>query len=99
FTATFPDGTQEVLLEVPRYDFGWQTSYEFLKPRVLPAGTRLDVQLWFENTPQRAAANGFSNEKAVRWGGPTTDEMDLGFLSFVYLDEEPAAATAATGAR
>jgi mono/diheme cytochrome c family protein len=95
FTATYPDGAQQVLLEVPRYDFGWQTSYEFRTPLVLPAGTRLDVQLWFENTAERAAANGFSNQKAVRWGGPTTDEMDLGFLSFVYLDDEPAAATAA----
>jgi hypothetical protein len=99
FTATYPDGAQEVLLEVPSYDFGWQTSYEFRRPRVLPAGTRLDVQLWFENTAERAAANGFANDRAVRWGGPTTDEMDLGFLSFVYLDEEPAAATAAASGR
>jgi hypothetical protein len=99
FTATYPDGAQEVLLEVPSYDFGWQTSYEFRRPRVLPAGTRLDVQLWFENTAERAAANGFANDRAVRWGGPTTDEMDLGFLSFVYLDEESAAATAAASGR
>jgi len=98
YTATYPDGTQEVLLEVPRYDFGWQTSYKFRQPRVLPAGTRLDVQLWFENSAERAQANGFSNEKAVVWGGPTTDEMDLGFLSYVYLDEEPSAtATASSG--
>jgi mono/diheme cytochrome c family protein len=95
FLVTYPDGRSETLLDVPRYDFGWQTTYSFRRPLVLPAGTRIDVQLWFENTAERAAANGFSNEKAVRWGGPTTDEMDLGFLSFVYLDEQPAAATAA----
>jgi hypothetical protein len=101
YTATYPDGSREVLLEVPRYDFGWQTSYKFKQPKVLPAGSRLDVQLWFENTAERAAANGFSNERPVVWGGPTTDEMDLGFLSYVYLDEEPSAteptSTAASG--
>jgi hypothetical protein len=28
-TAAFPDGSERVLLDVPRYDFNWQTSYIF----------------------------------------------------------------------
>jgi hypothetical protein len=31
--------------------------------------------------------------------GAARPEMDLGFLSFVYLDEQPAAATAAASGR
>ncbi len=96
FVATYPDGREELLLEVPRYDFNWQTSYEFRQPKQLPRGTRLEVVLWFENTTERGDRFGFAAGQAVRWGGPTTDEMDLGYLSYVFLDEAPGG-SAATG--
>ena len=28
YTALHPDGTSEVLLSVPKYDFNWQITYE-----------------------------------------------------------------------
>jgi hypothetical protein len=30
----------------------------------------------------------FDWQRAVRFGGPTTDEMDLGWLSFAYVDRD-----------
>src|SRR6185503_17854867 len=36
FEAIFPDGREEVLLDVPRYDFNWQNSYGLAEPKFLP---------------------------------------------------------------
>lgn len=99
YVATYPDGRQETLLYVPNYDFNWQLSYEFKEPRLLPAGTRIDVSLWYENTKERADKNNFNSERAVRWGGPTTDEMDLGWLAYSYVDEGGGAEATGAGGR
>ena len=39
YTAHYPDGREETLLDVPRYDFNWQNSYVFAEPKRMPAGT------------------------------------------------------------
>jgi len=95
FVAFYPDGRAETLLEVPEYDFNWQTVYEFKEPRRLPAGTRLEVTLVYENTAERGERAGIDPSRPVRFGGPTTDEMDLGFIFFA--DAEPAASSAGSG--
>jgi hypothetical protein len=33
YTLTWPDGREEVLLDVPKYDFNWQTYYELTAPK------------------------------------------------------------------
>ena len=38
YEATYPDGKKEVLLDVPRYDFGWQTNYRFAEPKFMAGG-------------------------------------------------------------
>lgn len=84
YTAYYPDGTSEVLLSVPKYDFNWQTSYRYKEPKWIPAGTRLEVVAHFDNS-----TNNPSNpnpNKAIRFGGPTTDEMMLGWLTTSCLD-------------
>ena len=45
YVAYYPDGTEELLLNVPKYDFNWQTDYKFVEPKTLPAGTRLEAEL------------------------------------------------------
>ncbi len=97
YTAVLPDGTSEVLLDVPEYDFNWQTSYKYKEPRAFPAGTRLELQLWYTNSDDRAAEAGFNADRPVRFGGPTTDEMDLGFFAFSYSDPEPEETETETG--
>ncbi len=44
YTAHLPEGTKRELLSVSRYDFNWQTAYEFVEPVALPAGTRMEVR-------------------------------------------------------
>ena len=36
-----PNGKREILLSVPRYDFGWQANYILETPLHLPAGTKI----------------------------------------------------------
>lgn len=81
YTAFYPDGTQEVILDVPAYDFNWQTSYTYDEAKLIPAGTRLEMDFVFENSSVKAERVGFNSERAIRFGGPTTDEMDLAWIT------------------
>lgn len=82
YTAFYPDGSSEVLLETPEYDFNWQEYYYFHEPKLIPAGTRIEYEMAYDNSPENAEASGFNSNRAVRFGGPTTDEMDLGWYTF-----------------
>ena len=89
YEAFYPDGTREMLLEVPWYDWNWQTNYEYKEPKVVPAGTRVEVTMWFDNTEERediirGQGTEISSDRAVSFGGPTYDEMMIGFLDYAY---------------
>ncbi len=75
-----PDGTSEIILDVPRYDFNWQTYYFFAKPLEIPAGGKIASMAWYDNS-----ASNKSNPDAtkdVRWGEQTWEEMQ--FTGFLY---------------
>lgn len=78
--AFYPDGRREVLLDVPNYDFAWQTFYEPKRRMAIPKGTRILVTSIFDNS----AKNRFNPDpaKMVRWGEPTYDEMTIAFISY-----------------
>ena len=78
YTATFPDGREQVLLDVPKYDFNWQHRYVFKEPIFAPAGTRVKLQLWWDNSASNP--NNPDPTKRVYFGQPTTAEMGLGFM-------------------
>jgi mono/diheme cytochrome c family protein len=89
YIAHYPDGTDETLLSVPKYDFNWQISYELATPKVLPKGTKIEVIAHFDNS----TGNKFNPDpsKDVRWGDQTWEEMMIGFFSTIA---PPAAAPA-----
>ena len=73
-TATLPDGTTQGLLWIADWDFGWQDSYFFKTPLRLPRGTRLDVELVYDNSAANPR-NPNSPPGRVRWGRGSLDEM------------------------
>jgi len=81
YIAHYPDGTSETLLSVPKYDFNWQLTYVLAKPKILPAGTEVEVIAHFDNS----TANKFNPDpsKDVKWGDQTFEEMMIGFWSTV----------------
>ena len=58
YTAVYPDGREEVLLNVPHYDFNWQIVYEFAKPVTLPAGTTVRVEAAWDNSTRTSTTRG-----------------------------------------
>jgi hypothetical protein len=73
-----PGGAQSVLLNVPRYDFNWQTAYEFAKPITIPAGYRIDCEATFDNSDKNPANP--DPTATVRWGDQSFEEMMIGFF-------------------
>ncbi|MEJ6580091.1 MAG: hypothetical protein QNL33_11735 [Akkermansiaceae bacterium] len=91
-TATLPDGKSIRLLRTTRWDFRWQEDYSFEKPVELPAGTRLDMLISYDNSASNP--NNPSNPpKDVRWGPQTTDEMGSITLAAMFETKDQKEAT------
>jgi len=86
YTAYYPDGTTEMLLHTPNYDFNWQREYFYKEPKQIPAGTRIEFEIVFDNSTENAERVGFNPARSVKFGGPTTDEMDLGWYTYAMSD-------------
>ncbi len=78
YEARYPDGTTEVLLNVPKYDFNWQLKYILEEPKLLPRGTMIECKAVFDNS-QHNPVNPDPNQ-TVRWGDQSWEEMMIGFL-------------------
>lgn len=89
YKAIYPDGHSEVLLNVPKFDFNWQTSYRLAKPVLLPKGTKIHCTAHFDNSANNPANP--DPTKTVRWGDQTWEEMMIGWVDY-YWDKEPASA-------
>jgi peroxiredoxin/mono/diheme cytochrome c family protein len=87
YRVVYPDGKAETLMAVPRYDFNWQSNYRLEKPLRLPAGSRIECTAYFDNSDKNP--NNPDPTKTVRWGDQTWEEMMIGFVDYVYLDEAP----------
>ncbi len=73
-----PAGAKSVLLNVPRYDFNWQTSYQLAQPITIPAGYRIDCEATFDNSADNPANP--DPTATVRWGDQSFEEMMIGFF-------------------
>jgi peroxiredoxin len=78
YEVIYPDGKKETLLNMPRYDFNWQTSYVFVEPKLLPQGTTLHCTAHFDNSADNPANP--DPTKPVRWGDQTWEEMMIGWF-------------------
>lgn len=81
YDVVYPDGTQETLLDVPRYDFNWQLRYELAQPKLLPKGSRILCTALYDNSADNP--NNPDPGKAIRWGQQSWDEMMIGFYTAV----------------
>jgi peroxiredoxin len=86
YEAEYPDGTREVLLDVPAYDFNWQLRYMFAEPKLMPKGTRLHATAHFDNSADNLANP--DPTKAVTYGDQTWEEMMFGFYTSMDPKED-----------
>jgi hypothetical protein len=80
WVVSWPDGRQETLLNVPKYDFQWQMQYELASPIDLPPGSRITAIAHFDNS----ANNRYnpSPDKEVYWAEQSWDEMFSPFIEY-----------------
>jgi len=80
YTLTPPgDGAApEVLLDVPAFDFGWQSYYVLPEPRILPKGALLVCDATFDNSSGNPANP--DPTSVVSWGEQTWEEMMIGYI-------------------
>ena len=85
FTAKYPDGSEELLLSVPAYDFNWQLAHELEEPYRIPAGTQIIAEGAFDNSAQNPANPDPALE--VNWGEQSWEEMFMGFYTWKNVDQ------------
>jgi hypothetical protein len=73
-TATLPDGGVKTLLSIKDWDFAWQDRYYFQQLVPLPKGTRLEVEIHWDNSADNPR-NPSSPPVRVTWGEESRDEM------------------------
>ena len=90
FDLRHPDGSKEILLSIPKYDFDWQFYYYLKDPMSLPAGSVIECVAHFDNSPNNPDNPDPSAE--VRWGDQSWEEMMIGFFEVAFdasADEGP----------
>lgn len=86
-TATLPDGDTKTLLYIKDWDFAWQDRYFFKDLVPLPQGTRLDVEIHWDNSADNPH-NPSIPPVRVTWGEESKDEM--GSISLIAVPHNEA---------
>jgi peroxiredoxin len=85
YEAVYPDGSKEILLDIPKYDFNWQSAYRLAQPKTMPAGTKIHCVAHFDNSKNNPANP--DPTKPVVWGDQTWEEMMIGWID--YMNAKP----------
>jgi mono/diheme cytochrome c family protein len=109
YAVVYPDGREETILTVPRYNFHWQLAYELDEPLKLPAGSKLVVTAHYDNSPKNEnlmhhhhassdATHSLGTDKEVhfREANQSWDEMFTPFIQY-SIDPQGHTEQTATG--
>lgn len=86
YDVQYPDGREDTLLNVPNYDFNWQLKYILHEPLKLPEGTRVQCTAVFDNSEYNLTNP--DPTQPVRWGDQSFEEMMIGFMDTVPVEDE-----------
>lgn len=86
-TAMHADGSEECLVDIPRWDFNWQQTYRFLPGRevLVQPGESVRLECVYDNSAaNQSVVNGVQQTPVdVGWGEGTLDEMCLNYIMTV----------------
>ena len=82
YVAVYPDGREQTLLTIPKYDFHWQLAYELQQPLTLPAGSKLVVTAHYDNSATNEFNPAPGKEVLFRPQNLSTDEMFSPFIQY-----------------
>jgi hypothetical protein len=83
YKLIYPDGKEQIVLDVPHYDFNWQLTYRTSVK--IPKGSKMIVQFRYDNSP-----NNKYNPDPTKWvyyGGQSWEEMGTPNMGFI-MDRE-----------
>jgi hypothetical protein len=85
YTLVKPDGSEQILLDVPKYDYNWQNIYRLREPIPAPAGSFMKVEAHWDNSE----TNPLNPDPKidVPWGDGTNNEMLVGFIDYIDATE------------
>jgi hypothetical protein len=83
--AILPDGREQMMLSLPKYDFNWQRDYDPVKPILIKAGTKL-VATWVYDNSAHNPANP-DPKRNVTWGEQSHEEMMYFRVNYRWADE------------
>jgi len=104
YAVVYPDGREETVLNVPKYNFHWQLAYDLDTPLKLPAGSKLIVTAHYDNSLKNdhllhhgahnagdtAKNSGPEKEVYFRDQNQSWDEMFSPFIQFSVDSQNPA---------
>ena len=73
-------GDTTTLLDIPAYDFNWQTTYVLAEPMAIEPGSRMLCRAVYDNSESNL--HNPDPTKTVRWGDQTWDEMMIGYYHY-----------------
>ena len=91
YEIEMPNKDNELILDVPHYDFNWQLPYSLVKPMNVAKGSLIKVTAWFDNSADNPANPDPS--RIVPWGPQTYDEMMIGYIEYVVPTDAPEIST------
>ncbi|MGL4549860.1 MAG: redoxin domain-containing protein, partial [Gemmataceae bacterium] len=78
---------KRVLLNVPAYNFNWQSVYRPKEPVVVPAGAKIICTAHFDNSAKNR--NNPDPSERVYWGDQTWQEMMIGWFDYAVALKTP----------
>jgi hypothetical protein len=81
----YPNGKEEMLLALPRYDFNWQYEYVLAKPLTVPAGSKIITDWVFDNSTRNPGNP--DPKKLVTWGEQSWEEMLALYFHYRWVGE------------
>lgn len=80
WVIVYPDGREQTILDVPRFDFNWQIQYELEEPLHIPAGSKILGIGVYDNSPKNKWNP--SPNLEVYWSEQSWDEMYQPFTEY-----------------
>jgi hypothetical protein len=87
FVLRYPNGREETLLSVPKYDFNWQVTYQLRKPMKIPARSTIRAVAHYDNSARNR--NNPDPTQEVFWGEQSWNEMFNPFLEVSTDKDDP----------
>lgn len=88
-SIVFPDGHEQLVLALPKYDFNWQCEFYLAEPILVPAGSRIINRWIYDNSPRNTGNP--APEKDVIFGEQSWEEMLTFFVHYRWIGETVAA--------